>query len=88
MSKHEAEHAERRAGYHRHTVEYVFEEGPWEGWSELLEWLRADGVSDPQLDPDALRGLRQDAEQAVEVGAPFPRDAEELWTVLRENHVD
>lgn len=87
MSKHESGHAGRPTGYHRSTVEYVVTQGPWEGWSELLEWLRTDGVSDPGLDPDTLRALRQDAEQASEVRAAFPHGADELWTVLRENHV-
>lgn len=72
------------AGYGRETVEYVLQDRTWQDWHELLEWLRAEGVDDPQLGPGELRALRQDAERAATRGAPFDNDADRMWRELKQ----
>ncbi len=52
------------ANYDRAALEHVLALRPWRDWDEMAAWLRRDGVNDPGLNPDELRGLRQDAERA------------------------
>lgn len=75
--------ASGRPDYGPEVVGNVLAVRRWESWSELLEWLRAEGVGDAGLGPGELRALRQDAERAAARGAPLPTDADRMWRELR-----
>ena len=70
-------------GYGRQAVEHLLSVRRWEDWHELLEWLRSEGINDPELEPGELRALRQDVEQASIRGAKFARDSDLLWRELQ-----
>ncbi|MCP2257371.1 hypothetical protein LX15_001056 [Streptoalloteichus tenebrarius] len=69
--------------YDHRDVEHVLGVRRWEGWEELLEWLRAEAINDPELSPDVFGPLRQDAERACARGAEFTSDAARLYQELR-----
>ncbi|RCW45941.1 hypothetical protein DFQ14_102243 [Halopolyspora algeriensis] len=76
--------ASARGDYDSAAVEYVLRDRRWQGWSELLEWLRAEGVNDPHLAQGEVQALRQDAESAAARDAPFTNDADRLWRELKQ----
>ncbi len=72
------------AQYSRTAVAHVTSAGDWHGWEEMLDWLRSNGPSDPDLTPDELRGIRQDAERAAKLDIPFGTDTDGLWRALNQ----
>lgn len=72
------------ARYNRTAVAHVASAGDWDGWEEMLDWLRSNGPSDPELTPDELRGIRQDAERAAKLDMPFSTEPAELWKALQQ----
>jgi hypothetical protein len=70
--------------YGKAALEHVLATGPWQGWDEMLSWLRSSGNNDPELNPDEMRGIRQDAERAWEMDLPFSNDTQQLRSTLNE----
>jgi hypothetical protein len=70
-----------RGYYDRSTVAYLATVR-WRDWDELLEWLRSEGLNDPHLNSEEVRGVRQDAERASRRDAPFTNSVDELWAEL------
>ncbi|WP_116051126.1 hypothetical protein [Amycolatopsis palatopharyngis] len=74
--------------YGRAAIDHVLATEHWHGWEEMLSWLRASGNNDPELNPDEMRGIRQDAERAWEMGLPFSNDAQQLKSTLNQARRD
>ncbi|SFO86810.1 hypothetical protein SAMN05421810_101245 [Amycolatopsis arida] len=71
------------ADYGRATIRHVLTAGAWQGWDDMLQWLRTNGPNDPEINPDELRGLRQDAERAQRVGEEFTSDPDGFAAALQ-----
>lgn len=76
----------RPADYNRAALTHLLAVYPWQGWEDMLGWLRSEAPNDPFLNPDQYRAIRQDAERAHRTGARFSNDPDDLWAELRRHH--
>lgn len=70
--------------YDREVVEHVLRVQYWQDWDDMLSWLRSTGITDPEITPDELRGLRQDAELAKALDLRFRNDTDGMCVTLQQ----
>lgn len=71
--------------YTLEDVMHIMNEGDWQSWNEMLEYLRNRGIEDENLDPSEFGHFIDDVMRLNDEGVPFTKDYKEVYRLGHEN---